>query len=750
MKTAQELLTLINTQLPSAWQEPINELAQSTLAQDSPLRLTLVGGFSVGKSSLLNMLINEKLLFTAKEEATALPTFLEYGHEKAMTLIGSDGSGLPLEVADFERVTTNAPEGAACAVLALPLEWLKNVVVIDLPGLGSMSQLNQSYTLAQIKQSDAILYLIEPRGPTQEDIATLKQIKAYGKRVKIVVTRWDEIEQSVARGEKMPNLAQWEASIHQSTGLKLRIATANHHGHGQDDILAFIERAKEDIEAIRFNRFKAELVPTLQNALGLNSTEQQACQTLSEDAARKLHQDFIQQKQQLTDLKTKLYEQQRQERATLEQNSKQAIDSQRGKLKQNATLLAQDIQTDTHWPPFIEQGTALVRQQLITLADTFSQQSQQYGDLQLPEVIVETLNLRLPAPQAIEASDFLEMAQLNQLQQKLEAQEAELNAKQQQLESMPDVDLSQEEHTLREFLANRNQLASEPLPRIIQRTESSNMGATLGRALGEMADLALIFVTPTTIASKSASIVGKGAKAVNVAVNTKSLAKNIGDGVRMAKAAQLGKIDKIPAPIRNKMGMLEMLSLGYWGEKVGSMFDGGASEVEVVDPQARAERNQAMAMLDKQILQLRNDLACKEDIANERHLTGWALEQSKQEQTRIQKDIERVQQQLIQRQQQAQIEQAQEYKLALQHQTQKAITQWLRNYDAQGTSMLNLLLARVKQYWDTHIDQTLLERVQEIDNLMAQMQAAPAQKQATLAQLKQEATAIQTVLEQLR
>ena len=103
MKTAQELLTLINTQLPSAWQEPINELAQSTLAQDSPLRLTLVGGFSVGKSSLLNMLINEKLLFTAKEEATALPTFLEYGHEKAMTLIGSDGSGLPLEVADFEH-----------------------------------------------------------------------------------------------------------------------------------------------------------------------------------------------------------------------------------------------------------------------------------------------------------------------------------------------------------------------------------------------------------------------------------------------------------------------------------------------------------------------------------------------------------------------------------------------------------------------------------------------------------------------
>ncbi len=749
MKTAQELLTLINTQLSSVWQASINELAQSTLEQDSPLRLSLVGSFSVGKSSLLNMLMGERLLFAAKEEATSLPTFIEYGNDKSMTLIGTDGSSLPLESTDFERVTTNAPEGAACAALALPLEWLKNIVVIDLPGLGSMSESNQTYTLAQIKQSDAILYLIEPRGPTQLDLATLKQIQAYGKRVKIIATRWDEVEQAVARGEKMPNLAQWEASIHQSTGLKLRIATANHHGHGKDDILAFIERAKEDIEAIRFHRFKAELVPALQNALGLNTTEQQACQTLSEEAARQLHQDFIQRKQQLTDIKTQLYQQQSQERATLEQNCKLIIQEQRNKLKQNTSLLVQDVQSEAEWTAFIEQGTDLLRNQLISFADTCSQQSQHYGDLQLPEVTVETLNLRIPTPQTIDATDFLEMAQLNQLQQKLAIHEAELNAKQQQLENIADVDLSEEERTLKEFLANRNQLAFEPLPRIIQRTESSNMGATIGRALGDLADIALIFVTPTTVASKSAAIIGKGAKAVNVAVNTKNLTKNIAQGVRVAKAAQLGKIDKIPAPIRNKIGMLDMLSLGYWGEKVGSMFDGGATEVEVIDPQARAERNQAIATLDSHILQLRHELARKEDIANERHLTGWALEQSKLEQTRLQKQIESVSQQLIKKQQQAQIEQTEEHKHILKRQAERAVTHWLRNYDEQSASMLNLLLVGMKQYWDTHIEQTLLERVQEIDNLMVQMQAAPVQKQENLARLQQEAVALKCVLEQL-
>ena len=64
MNTTEQLLNLLETTLPSAWQEPVMALAAQTLHVDSPLRVTLVGGFSVGKSSLLNMLLGEKLLFT--------------------------------------------------------------------------------------------------------------------------------------------------------------------------------------------------------------------------------------------------------------------------------------------------------------------------------------------------------------------------------------------------------------------------------------------------------------------------------------------------------------------------------------------------------------------------------------------------------------------------------------------------------------------------------------------------------------
>ena len=86
MNSSEKMLHTLKSRLPEHWQAALDELAASTLQAATPLWLTLVGGFSVGKSSLLNTLLGEPLLFTAKEETTALPTFLEYGESPGMTL----------------------------------------------------------------------------------------------------------------------------------------------------------------------------------------------------------------------------------------------------------------------------------------------------------------------------------------------------------------------------------------------------------------------------------------------------------------------------------------------------------------------------------------------------------------------------------------------------------------------------------------------------------------------------------------
>lgn len=97
MSNSHVVLNNILQQLPENWHAAVVELANATLKTESPLRLILVGLFSVGKSSLINMLIEENLLQTALEETTALPTFIEYGNRREIQLVGSDGSILPLD-----------------------------------------------------------------------------------------------------------------------------------------------------------------------------------------------------------------------------------------------------------------------------------------------------------------------------------------------------------------------------------------------------------------------------------------------------------------------------------------------------------------------------------------------------------------------------------------------------------------------------------------------------------------------------
>ena len=318
MSSPSPFLSELLQQLPATWHEPVTALADATLQASNPLRLILVGTFSVGKSSLLNMLLQESLLQSAMEETTALPTFIEYGEERAMQLVGLDGSTLPLDETGFAQATTRAPEGAACAVLAMPQPWLKGVLIVDLPGLGSVSSTHRDYTLAQIQQADAVLYLIGPTGPSQTDLSMLKQIHDAGKRVKVMITHWDKVEAAVARGERMPSLEQWSTQIETATGLRARLASCHKAGLGRNEVIDFVQRCSNDLDAIRLRRFSAELRPILLNALGHNADSQRSCEVESEQANRELHQELMLRKQKLTEFKAGIYAEQQQDRERIE------------------------------------------------------------------------------------------------------------------------------------------------------------------------------------------------------------------------------------------------------------------------------------------------------------------------------------------------------------------------------------------------------------------------------------------------
>lgn len=735
--------------LPDAWHEPVKQLAAATLQTDTPLRLIVLGAFSVGKSSLLNSLIGESLLPSAPEETTALPTFIEYGATRSLQLLSQDGLLSSLDEAAFTQAATEVPEGAACALINLPLAWLHGISIIDLPGLGSVSATHQAYTLTQIAQADAVLYLLSSRGPTQDDLERLSAIQQAGKRVKVMVTQWDQVEAAVAEGEKMPSLEQWAARIETATRLKCRLSPCSRAGLGCEEILDFVTRAKNDTAMIRQRCFLAELKPLLQNALGQNAARQQACQLETEDDARQWHEALMQRKQALIECKADLYARQQEDRDRITRQGTQQVTTERQRLESGLNTEAGIIHDEADWPSFMTQSQTLLKTALSAVATALSEQSGQYGRLDLPEAQVAALNLHLPPPVTVDSDDFLDMGRISHLQQALSEQQATFSQLEEKLAKLTVADMSAEEQALYELMQQRQTLARQPLPRIVQQIES-NKGAAMGRFCGELMDIALMFVNPEIIGAKAASLLGKTAKIVNVTVDVAKVAETVSQGVKVAQAIKLNDDSVVARPILDKLGYLEVLSFGYWGEKIGTNLDGGAESLEIIDPEALAAQQSSLAMIDQQAHQLRRVLSRNEDIANERQLSGWALEQSQKEQARLEAELQQLQIQAEQTRREVEHSQQAARQAEIKRLAEKAVNRWLHNFDQQTSGMQELLRTAVKNYWEQRVEGLLNERLAEQESLREQSRASHEEKQALLGHLQEEAAALNASLATLQ
>ena len=735
--------------LPASLHARLDALASTMAPAGNTLHLIVLGSFSVGKSSLLNMLLEDTHLYVAKEEATSLPTFIEYGPATAMTLIGNDGSVLPLSASAFRDATSTAPAGAACATLALPLAWLQGVTIADLPGLGSVSLARQQFTAAQVLQSDAVLYLLDPRGPGPADIETLRTIAQYGKRVKVMVMRWDEILTAQVRGEPVPDLTTWARQIEMATGLRLRLAGASRDGTGRDEVRDFVQRARTDLADIRLRRYTAEVRPLIENALGENALAQRACAANSESAAQALHTELMQRKQELFGLKSELYQRQQDDKTEMQRTAEAAVADKRRWLGARLLPLAEPVADS----PALEQLQlacgAELREAVAALATTFSSESARYGALALPDARLEQLNIRVPPLPVVDSATFVETAGLAALERAVLDQQSRQERAQQQLAMLPKAALGDVEDLLHEKLRSHSALANQPLEYKIE-VVPGNGAAQIGRMVGELADVALIFANPATAATKAGAIIAKGAKVVKVAVEAEKVAIVIQKGMEVAQSIKRGPGgEMIPPAIREKLALLECLSLGYWGEKIGAMLGGAPKERLVIDQEARALQQQAVAMLEGEIQEARRALAHAQDISNERQLTGWAQEQSARELVRLEQEILTMTERRALREQQAQAQAAEEHRQAVRRLAGEAIQSLLASYDGQSATMADLLAAHVAAYWENEIDALLEQRLADIDALAGHMQEGTEAREATLATLRNEAQALTAILEAL-
>lgn len=158
----------------------------------------LVGGFSSGKSSLINAIIEEKILPTKITPETSIPTEIVYNSiNKAYILQNNEW-----KETTFEKVLSNELKFEDTKLIKLELnkpfmEKISTIKLVDMPGLDSGIEAHNQAIDNYLNNSIAYIITVDAeQGLTESVINFLKELSLYNVPVLVVVTKCDKRKQS--------------------------------------------------------------------------------------------------------------------------------------------------------------------------------------------------------------------------------------------------------------------------------------------------------------------------------------------------------------------------------------------------------------------------------------------------------------------------------------------------------------------------------------------------------------------------
>ena len=202
--------------------------------------VTLVAGeFKRGKSTLLNALAGQDVLPTGVLPVTAVPTRVSLGPREAAHVRFLDGTEREIELRQLrDYVDESRNPGNRLRVASVEVELTQglapDLVVVDVPGLGSTHAHNTEAALAALPEADAALVVVSVDPPIgQAELALLDELGSHAVRVDVVLNKVDYFDapgrevaerftrETLAR-HGFEGVAVWPVSARQ--GLEARLA----------------------------------------------------------------------------------------------------------------------------------------------------------------------------------------------------------------------------------------------------------------------------------------------------------------------------------------------------------------------------------------------------------------------------------------------------------------------------------------------------------------------------------------------
>ncbi len=147
-------------------------LARSIAQLDELFLLVVVGEFNAGKSSVINVLLGERVLEEGVTPTTSRIGLLRHGSERG-----------------------RAPAGGGFEVITLPLPILSEITIVDTPGTNAVLRDHEALTREFVPRSDLVLFVTSADRPfTESERAFLEMIQSWGKKVVMAVNKIDILE----------------------------------------------------------------------------------------------------------------------------------------------------------------------------------------------------------------------------------------------------------------------------------------------------------------------------------------------------------------------------------------------------------------------------------------------------------------------------------------------------------------------------------------------------------------------------
>jgi hypothetical protein len=284
------------------------------------LKIPVLGMQGTGKSSLLNaLLFNDGVLPFDANETTCIPVEIKYHSDTAIEIkiFFLDGKETILEdYKELKQYVNNDynpanEKNVEKVIIQCNSNILKNeIVLVDLPGVGSLTQQNEKVTMNYVENMSYGIFLLKTVPPiTKPDLFFLKLVWPILLEALFIQNRWDDESISEVNEGKEHNLKMLkEIAIVKNTSDDVKISVVNIY-------LAYKGATKDNQNMI--SQSGIETVKSFLISLGENWKERLSIlftdnlKNISENIKTKIHELTINSELSIDELKEKLSEEEK-------------------------------------------------------------------------------------------------------------------------------------------------------------------------------------------------------------------------------------------------------------------------------------------------------------------------------------------------------------------------------------------------------------------------------------------------------